>query len=138
MVNSDKCPKNDDGEKDLSKIAVISKKRAELQTYSEMLKGKNIPYQIDEGKSIFAIRSSILIYFYMKALNNYMMCSDKLFGLLLSEPFKLDLQDYNKILHEKQLILNEKPNDFISIMKKLDGWKNPDKIEEFLKQFFIF
>lgn len=135
LVNSDKCPKNDAGEKDLSKIAVISKKRAELQTYVEMLKGKNIPCQIDEGKSIFAIRSSILIYFYMKALNNYLMNSDKLFGLLLSEPFKLDLQDYNKILHEKQLILNEKPNDFISIMKKLDGWKNPLKIEEFLKTF---
>ena len=135
LVNSDNCPKNDDGEKDLSKIAVISKKRAELQTYAEMLKGKNIPCQIDEGKSIFAIRSSILIYFYMKALNNYLMNSDKLFGLLLSEPFKLDLEDYNKILHEKQLLLYKKPNDFISLMKRLDGWKNPDKIEEFLKTF---
>ena len=28
------------------------------------------------------------------------MASDKLFGLLLAEPFKLDLEDYNKILHE--------------------------------------
>ena len=135
LVNSDNCPKNDKGEKDLSQIAVISKKRQELQTYAEMLKGKNIPYQIDEGKSIFAIRSSILIYFYMKALDNYLMASDKLFGLLLSEPFKLDLQDYNKILHEQQLLLNEKPNDFSSLMKKLDGWKNPAKIEEFLKTF---
>ena len=135
LVNSDKCPKNENGEKDLSQIAVISKKRQELQTYAEMLKGKNIPCQIDEGKSIFAIRSSILVYFYMKALNNYLMASDKLFGLLLSEPFKLDLEDYNKILHEQQLLLNEKPNDFISLMRKLDGWKNPAKIEEFLKTF---
>ena len=71
----------------------------------------------------------------MKALNNYLMNSDKLFGLLLSEPFKLDLEDYNKILHEKQLLLYKKPNDFISLMKKLDGWKNPTKIEEFLKTF---
>lgn len=135
LVNSDNCPKNDVGEKDLSKIAIISRKRTELQTYAEMLKGKNISCQIDEGKSIFAIRSSILVYFYMKALDNYLMASDKLFGLLLSDPFKLDLEDYNKILHEQQLLLNKKPNDFISLMRKLDGWKNPEKIEEFLKTF---
>ncbi len=134
LVNSDNCPKNDKG-KDLSQIAILSRKRTELQAYGEMLKGKNIPYQIDEGKSIFAIRSSILIYFYLKALNNHLMASDKLFGLLLSEPFKLDLEDYNKILHEQQLLLNKKPNDFISLMKKINGWKNPEKIEEFLKTF---
>ena len=106
LVNSDNCPKNSDGEKVLSKIAIISKKRGELQTFGEMLKNKNIRYQIDEGKSIFAIRSSILIYFYMKALVNYLESSDKLFGLLLSEPFKLELEDYNKILHEKRLLKN--------------------------------
>ena len=135
LVNSDNCPKNENGEKDLSKIAIISKKRYDLQTYGEILKGKNIPYQIDEGKSIFAIRSSILIYFYMKALDNYLMTSDKLFGLMLSEPFKLELRDYNKILHEQQLLKNDEPNDFISLMRKLNGWQNPDKIEEFLKTF---
>ena len=135
LVNSDNCPKNDNGEKDLSKIAIILKKRAELQTYAEMLKGKNIPYQIDEGKSIFSIRSSILIYFYITALNNYLMCSDKLFGLLLSEPFKLDLEDYNKILHEMKLLKKNEPNDFISLIRKLDGWKNSKKINEFLKTF---
>ena len=68
LVDSDNCPKNDDGEKDLSKISIIAKKRSELQMYAEMLKGKNIPIQIDDGRSIFAIRSSILIYFYLKAM----------------------------------------------------------------------
>ena len=57
-----------------------------------------------------------LIYFYLKALNNHILSSDKLFGLMLSEPFKLDLEDYNKILHEKQLLKSDKSNDFISIM----------------------
>ena len=52
LIDSPNCPKNDNGEKDLSKISIISKKRAELQMYAEMLKGKNIPIQIDEGKSI--------------------------------------------------------------------------------------
>ena len=135
LVNSDSCPKKENGEKDLSQIAIISKKRPELQSYAEMLKGKNIPFQIDEGKSIFSIRSSILLYFYMKALDNYLLSSDKLFGLLLSEPFKLDLEDYNKILHEKQLYKKDEPNDFITLMHKLDGWKNPQKIQDFLETF---
>ena len=135
LINSDNCPKNESGEKDLSKVAIIAKKREELQTFGELLKGKNIPYQIDEGKSIFAVRSSILIYFYLKALDNYLMSSDKLFGLLLSEPFKIDLEDYNKILSEKKLYKTDEPNDFISLMKKLSGWKNPDKINDFLKTF---
>lgn len=94
-----------------------------MQTFAELLKGKNIPYQIDEGKSIFAIRSSILLYFYLKAMNNHLLSSDKLFGLMLSEPFKLDLEDYNKILHEQQLLKKEQPSDFISLMRNLSGWK---------------
>lgn len=135
LVESGSCPVKEDGKKDYSQISIIAKKRAELQTFAELLKGKNIPYQIDEGKSIFAIRSSILLYFYLKAMNNHLLSSDKLFGLMLSEPFKLDLEDYNKILHEQQLLKKEQPSDFISLMRNLSGWKNPQKIEEFLQTF---
>ncbi len=135
LVGSALCPVNSDGVKDLSQIAIIAKKRAELQTFAEMLKGKNIPFQIDEGKSIFSIRSTILIYFYLKALNNHVLAADKLFGLMVSEPFKLNLQDYNKILHEKQLLKKNVSNDFISVMRRLEGWKSPEKISEFLKTF---
>ncbi len=135
VLDSDLCPRNDKGEKDYSQISVITKKRAELQVFAELLKNKNIPYQIDEGKSIFSIRASILIYFYLKALNNHLLSSDKLFGLMLSEPFKLDLEDYNKILHQQQLRKNDEPGDFISLMSTLSDWKNPQKIEEFLKTF---
>ncbi len=135
LVNSDNCPVKDNGAKDFSQIAIIAKKRAELQTFSELLKAKNIPYQIDEGKSIFSIRSTILIYFYLKAMNNHILASDKLFGLMLSEPFKLGVEDYNKILHEQQLLKKEKPNDFITLMQTLDGWKNPEKISKFLETF---
>ena len=74
----------------------------------------------------------------VKALNNYLLSSDKLFGLMLSEPFKLDLEDYNKILHEQKTLKKDEPNDFISLMRKLSGWKNPKKIEEFLKTFDDF
>lgn len=135
LINSTDCPIKDDNTKDFSQIAIIAKKRAELQTFSELLKGKNIPYQIDEGKSIFAIRSSILIYFYLKAMHNHLLSSDKLFGLMLSEPFKLNLEDYNKILHEQQLLKKEKPNDFISLMERLSDWKNSQKVTDFLDTF---
>ena len=130
LVKSENCPT------ELSQIAIIAKKRQELQTFGELLKAKNIPFQIDEGKSIFSIKSTIVIYFYLKALDNYLMSSDKLFGLILSEPFKIDLEDYNKILQEKRLLKKEKPNDFISIMQRLKDWKNPEKIEKFLNTFF--
>ena len=130
LVKSENCPQ------ELSQIAIITKKRQELQTFGELLKAKNIPFQIDEGKSIFSIKSSIIVYFYLKALNNYLIASEKLFGLILSEPFKIDLEDYNKILEEKRLFKKDKPNDFISIMQRLNDWKNPKKIEEFLNTFF--
>ncbi len=135
LVDSEACPTKDKNEKDLSQIAIIAKKRAELQTFSELLKAKNIPFQIDEGKSIFAIRSTILIYFYLKAMNNHVLASDKLFGLMLSEPFKLDIQDYNKILKEQRLLKNDRLNDFISLMRTLTDWKNPEIISKFLETF---
>lgn len=135
LVDSEACPTKDKNEKDLSQIAIIAKKRAELQTFSELLKAKNIPFQIDEGKSIFAIRSTILIYFYLKTMNNHVLASDKLFGLMLSEPFKLDIQDYNKILEEQRLLKNDRLNDFISLMRTLTDWKNPEIISKFLETF---
>ena len=135
LIESDFASKTDEDKIDYSQIAIISKKRAELQTFAELLKGKNIPFQIDEGKSIFAIRSTILIYFYIKAMNNYLTSSDKLFGLLLSEPFKIDQQDYNKILEEKRLWKKDESSDFITLMRNLNGWKNPEKITKFLETF---
>lgn len=135
LIESDFAPKTVEDKIDYSQIAIISKKRSELQTFAELLKSKNIPFQIDEGKSIFAIRSTILIYFYIKAMNNYLTSSDKLFGLLLSEPFKIDQQDYNKILEEKRLWKKDESSDFITLMRNLNGWKNPEKITKFLETF---
>ena len=63
------------------------------------------------------------------------MASDKLFGLMLSEPFKLDIQDYNKILEEQRLLKNDRLNDFISLMRTLTDWKNPEIISKFLETF---
>ncbi|MCQ2788832.1 MAG: ATP-dependent helicase [bacterium] len=136
LIDSDDCPTKD-GKKALSEIAIITKKREELETFSELLKGKNIPFQIDNGKSIFSIRSSLLIYFYLKALHNRAACSDKLFGLLLAEPFKINLEDYNRIRKTKEYLKANKkePCDFISIMEQLSDWKDADKINNFLNTF---
>lgn len=131
LVNSDECPKNKEGQIDLSQIAILARKNDVLQSYAEMFKGKNIPCQLNTGKSIFNIRSSILIFFYMKILCNHIMFGDKLFSLLLTEPFKINLEDYNTLLKEYKV----KKLDFIVLMRQLVNWKEPEKIEEFLKTY---
>ncbi len=135
LINSENCPTYDNGDKKLSEIAIITRKRAELGIYAEMLKGKNIPFQIDEGKNIFSIRSTILTYFYIKALKNEILENDKLFGLLLTEPFKIDVEDYNKILHKQQCSGKNEQNDFLHLLRTMGEWKNPDKINDFLNTY---
>ncbi len=130
ILNSN-CPINKEGEKQLSQIAIISKKRAELSHFAELLEARNIPYQIDEGKSIFEIRSSVLIYFYMKTLFNSAIHSDKLFGLLLAEPFNIHYEDYRTLFRENKI--NKK--DFITNMRKIDKWTDAEKISQFLKTY---
>ena len=122
LINSDSCPIDEKtGEKKLSEIAIISTKKSELKEFENRLKSKNIPCQLNEGSDIFKIRSVITAYFYMKVLNNQVYDSDKLFGLLLTEPFCLNLNDYIKLKNEfkRQSIEN---NDFIANMKKLSSW----------------
>ena len=135
LINSSSCPIDEKtGEKKLSEIAIISTKKSELKEFENRLKSKNIPCQLNEGSDIFKIRSVITAYFYMKALNNQVYDSDKLFGLLLTEPFCLDLNDYIKLKNEykRQSIEN---NDFIANMKKLSSWVDERKIQEFIKTF---
>ena len=118
----------------LSQIAIISKKKKELRTFAELLKSKNIPTQISEGTNIFAIKSSTVLYFYLKALNNQALCSDKLFGLLLAPPFDISLKDYNKLLHEHKRSCRDN-NDFITNMEILSDWDDEFKIKSFIKTF---
>ena len=131
LINSQVAPMNDDGEVDLSQIAILAKKNSELETFAELLKAKNIPFQIKSSKSIFELRPSILIYFYLKALENNALYSDKIFGLLLSKPFEFDAVDYNFLLEQNRL--NHK--DFISnILINIDReWSNKEKVIKFIE-----
>lgn len=131
LVNSKECPVNNDGEKDLSQIAILCRNNEVLQSYAEMFKGKNIPCQLNIGKSIFNIRSSILIYFYMKVLCNHIIAGDKLFSLLLAEPFKLNLEDYNQLMKSYRT----SKLDFVVLMRQQNNWKDSGKVEEFLENY---
>ena len=134
LIKSDECPVNDENKKDLSKIAILSRENSELANFASLLEAKNIPYQLKENKSIFDIKASLVVYFYLKALMNYVYNGDKLFGLLLAEPFCFDNTDYSFLLEQnritnKDLITNIKAN--------LDThkWVNPMRVRIFMQTF---
>ncbi len=133
IINSDKCPKNKEGEKDLSQFAVLCRKNTYLSEFAALFEAQNINYQLKTTKSIFEIKSTILIYFYLKLLDNYVKAKDKPFALLLSKPFDFELEDYNFLLEQN------KPykKDFITIIRENISreWKNKEKVTGFLNTF---
>ena len=51
-------------------IAILSKRNDLLVPFAKILKAKNIPYQLNRQKSVFEIPSFIILYFYLKCLDN--------------------------------------------------------------------
>lgn len=133
LVTSESAPKTETGEVDYSQIAILTKKNSELETFADLLKAKNIPFQIKTSKSIFALKPSILIYFYLKALENNELYADKIFGLLLSKPFDFDNSDYNFLLMQNRL--NHK--DFITNIRQNINreWADKEKVIAFIETF---
>ncbi len=134
LISSDEIPLNKQGEKNLSSVAILTRENGELQEFASLLEANNIKYQIKESKSIFDIKSSLVLYFYLKALYNCEYNADKLFGLVLSKPFEFDNQDYSFLLEKnrlthKSIIANIKDN------LKTHKWANPQKINEFITTF---
>ena len=118
----------------LSEIAILTKTNSELEEFCELLKGRNIAYELKDGKSIFCVKSSILTIFYLKMLLNPALNADKIFPLLLCEPFCIDINDYNDILAKSYL---HKNRDFISDIYDMKDkeWKNAQKIEKFISDY---
>lgn len=118
---------------DLSQIAILTRENGELMNFAELLAAKNIPFQIKSSKSIFALKPSLLIYFYLKALENHELYADKLFGLLISKPFDFELADYNFLLEQNRL----NHLDFIANLRlnRERDWANKEKVENFLATF---
>lgn len=133
LVNSDDCPKDkDSGEKKYSEIAILTRSNAEAQSFAEMLKIRNIPYELKEGKDIFTIPAVNMLYFYIQFLINPELYSYRIFELLLSKPFSIHPKDY-QVLYEEV----SKGKTFIDVLRNIDGKRfiEPDKFENFLKTY---
>lgn len=132
LVNSSDCPIFENGEKNLSEIAILTKGNAALATFAEMLKAKNIPSELKEGKSIFAIKSSTVLFYYLQMLVNPELHADKFFKLALSKPFSIDSKDF-EILSEKKSHCKSLNDIFDSVF--LEDFDEPEKIEKIIKNF---
>lgn len=135
IINSDKLPLNKDGEKDLSKIAILTRENSELSSFASLLEAKNIQFQLKEAKSIFDIKSSLVIYFYLKALVNNEFYADKLFGLLLSEPFNFDNADYSYLLSKNRINHKDLISNIRLGIEENYAWGNPLKVKSFINTF---
>ncbi len=133
LIDSEHCPTGEAGEKLYSEIAVLSAKNADLDKFAEMFNARNIPYQIEKGRSIFAVMSTLLTYFYMQVLVNNRLYSDKLFFMLQAEPFNFNKSDYVFLLEKNRL----NHEDFLTNMQNNINyeWKEPEKIKKFLDTF---
>lgn len=133
LIKSEDCPVDKSGKKDLSSIAILTRNNAEIAEYAQLLRNKNIKYQIKITRSIFEMKPSILLYFYLKALYNPEFFSDKLFGLLGAEPFAFEPEDYGFLLREHRL--NHK-NFIENIRLNLDrDWKNRIRVTNFIETY---
>lgn len=135
IIKSDKLPLNKEGEKDLSKIAILTRENSELSSFASLLEAKNIQFQLKEAKSIFDIKASLVIYFYLKALINNEYYADKLFGLLLSEPFSFDNEDYSYLLSQNRINHKDLISNIEDGIKENHTWANPTKVKSFINTF---
>lgn len=130
LINSSMCPKDENGNKNLSQIAILAKSNKELADIFDVLKKRNIPSELKDGKSIFEIKSSTILYYYLQMLVNPELYSDKIFKLLMLEPFKLNTFDYLK-LYEKRS--NNK--SFIDSIREIKDFNDVEKINKFIETF---
>jgi DNA helicase-2/ATP-dependent DNA helicase PcrA len=118
----------------LNEIAVLARTNAELESFTDLLKARNIPSQITKQKDIFSLKPSLLIYLYLKTLENHERYAMSLFGLVAHPPFNFDVSDYSFMLKESQVT----GSDFITLIRKnhtKHNWKNPETIHKFIATF---
>ncbi len=130
LINSSNCPKDDDGNKKLSEIAILCRTHGELNTFAQKLKARNIPFDVKNGKSIFEINSSIVLYYYLQMLINPELNSDKIFKLLLMEPFKINPNDYAKLCEKTSF-----NKSFLTSIKEINDFSDKEKMSDFIQTF---
>lgn len=144
LINSSDCPiKNN--EKALSQIAVLTRTNAELAEFAKLLKQRNIPFELKDGKNIFEIKSVLILFKYMQALANPQLYFGNIFELLICPPFSINPQDFMKLKEQKsyfktpfeifenfdadKFIEKEKIKKFIDDFKYLLNFKNKENIK---------
>lgn len=130
LVNSDQCPVDKEGNKKYNEIAILATGHEDLAIFADMLKDKNIQFERKDGRSIFEIKSSITLFYYLQMLVNPEIYSDKILKLLLLPPFQIHPIDYAKIYKR---ISNDKT--FIESMKQIDEWQDEEKINKFIELY---
>ena len=116
--------------KNLKEIAILTTSNAELNEFRDLLKDRNIPCEVKDGESIFGIKSSIVLYYYLQFLTNPLLSTDKLLKLLLLPPFNFNPSDYLKLYENLSFQI-----PMIDKMRQENNWKEPKKIKEFLKTY---
>lgn len=133
IVNSDKCPRNPKtGAKALSQIAILTRSNAQAQEYAELLKQRNIPYELKEGRNIFSIPAVNVLYFYIQFLINPEMHSYRVFQLLTAQPFNINPKDYQVLFNDYS-----KEKTFLDVLRRgeWEKYSEPAKLQNFLKTY---
>ena len=132
IISSNDCPIDEDGNKKLSEIAILTRTNGELDTFAEMLKARNIPYELKDGKNIFKIKGVNILYYYMQMLVNPELHSYRVFQLLLAQPFAINPKDYQKLYENIS-----KQKTFIDVIRTIprEEFIEADKIDEFIKTY---
>ncbi|MEW5818866.1 MAG: ATP-dependent DNA helicase [Cyanobacteriota bacterium] len=124
----------DNSNSNLSEIAVLTRTNSELESFADLLKARNIPYQVNKQKEIFELKPSILIYYYLKALENHNTGSQGLFGITGHPPFSFATEDYTFLCSEA----SKTYKDFITLINEnlnKHSWKDKTTIEKFINDF---
>lgn len=129
MISQD-APRNKNGERDFSQVAILSTNNDELAEFAKLLHNRNIPYELKEGKNIFEIKSVIILFYYLQTLVNPELYADKLFKLLMLPPFNIDPQAFLKLY---QRISNHK--SFIDTMESFEENESTEEIKRFLNTY---
>ncbi len=100
--NQDLCPKDKDGNKKLSEIAILTKTNSEAYAYANKLKESGIRSQLVGGKNIFETNSVKVLVSYLQFLSNPQQNPDKLYKYLLYKPFHIHPKDF-QLLNSKEI-----------------------------------
>ncbi|MBR2068714.1 MAG: ATP-dependent helicase [Candidatus Gastranaerophilales bacterium] len=132
IINSEECPKDENGEKLLSEIAILVRSNSEAEAFFELLKAKNIPAELKEGRNIFEIPAVNVLYFYIQFLINPLMHSYRIFQLLTMQPFKINPHDWEILYNE-----TSKGKTFIDVLRNIPDnlLTENSKLKQFLKTY---